>query len=103
MKNPNGMDTIEARKLLWELRQDLAALEMTGFVQRIDNILPKLYKQKRMRQGRVQQRIKIDAAVKAVILAHAGFDGLSNADIAVRAGLPPCASGRVSEVLQGLR
>jgi len=55
-----------------------------------------------VRKARVQMP-PLTFKMKVLIKRMAKDRSLSCADIAVAVGLPPCASGRVSEVLHGLR
>lgn len=102
MKNPNGSDVPLARDILLNIlatNLNLDADARSGLFK----ALLLMHRAKPLRVADTQQRKKITPAMKAMIFALAPDTSLSNSDIAVRVGLPACGSGRVSEVLAGLR
>lgn len=105
MKNPNGSDIPFARNLISGVIVNLRNGNMTPEVAAnwLEIAHAKLTRQKALRQAKKQQTMPITEQMKADIRYLASDDRLSNADIAELVGLPKCASGRVTEVLQGLR
>lgn len=103
MINPNGSNVPQARKLLQEILSGNLGYVDPDVHEQIQEALDLMRRQRPVRVANTQQRIRITPAIKAAVLALAGDLTLSNADIAKRVGLPHCASGRVTEILQGLR
>ena len=70
----------------------------------IEEALGKMTRQRPVKQAPVKQRIKITPSVcEDIRRVAASHPTATNAEIAVMVGLPSCGSGRVTEVLQGLR
>lgn len=103
MRNPNGSDIFVVRRIIADL--------INGKYGTIDDVASthlafayiKSFRASPLRKADIQQRIPITVKMKQDIFSVSGDMSLSNADIAELVGLPKCASGRVTEVLQGLR
>lgn len=102
MINPNGSNIPEARTLLSSVLAGHAGYVDPDAEDTIKQALDLMTRQKPLRVARTQQRVKIDHIMVIAVKQLAADLALSNADIAERVGLPKCASGRVTEILQGL-
>jgi len=89
-----------AREILSEIVFDKDTPPILG--ERIFYAMGFMTRDSAVRKARVQMP-PLTYKMKSKIHQLAKDRNLSCADIAVRVGLPPCASGRVSEVLHGLR
>lgn len=104
MINPNGSNIPEARSLLEEIIAGQCGCVDREARDRIQAALDLMRRQKAIRICPTQQRIKITAAVRdqAKLLVKQ-FPHRSLAEIAMAIpGLGPQASGRLSEIMQGL-
>lgn len=104
MKNPLGSNIPQARHNVSDAIKAIAAGDIDEAMDLLDEALPLMYRQAPLKMAPVKQRIKITKEVcDQIRLLAATHPDWTNAEIAVAVGLPSCGSGRVTEVLQGLR
>jgi len=103
MHNPNGSDIRGARNLLTEIMRGEHGFVPARAREVIVQALDKMWRAEPLRRGNNQQDTEITDEMKRQVFRLAKNLDLSNSDIAVAIGLPPCSGGRVSEILQGLR
>lgn len=101
-RNPNGSNIPKARELIKEVLAGDHGWTEPETDGALHVALDLMFREADKRKGRIQQRMPITAAMVRMCRALKEDVTLSNADIAQRIGLPACASGRVSEILQGL-